>query len=922
MTNKIHEWRAFVGPRYEDAGSASRFEWWTPANLTESTELDANLSASAASVVLATALSLDSRGGVWVGPNGAGEGWEYISYTARNSTTLSGCTRESAATREHSGIHTAGAVVRQWWPLESNDGALRLSETMDDSLGVITWSAAISGWKAPAAALRDGHVVVVQTRELYSPAQRIGAPMGALAAITQTAGDPTASAWTTLLIGFLRDIRLSDSGRKLGEWQCSIVSPASILQGHRAPGLRIGSFSLAGAASVRTATVLADVRRESQSGDFTEAAPQVAGASIVDENAGSLWIAERVVGPAEVAANAPSGYNSFASKIRINRWPGETDKSRYIEWRFAAGSFQDSWLCSSTNNPNGENQALIQWNDISTTEGERVIICEHEETFRRLHPEAADADLREIGSAFFDGLDLNADSIGIYDEQFNGWSQTVAWGPSPAVKPHWENPDSGGDDEDGPNMSGTDACDPPLPGQVIRFYYNATASQTADHFVTDYLEYAGYLSGTGQAPWAMLTLPEIGLMLDADIADDEPGASDRLYITDFGGAASTIGLEASGTIQIGLEQITYDDRSVDSVRVVARGANGTTAAAHRAGDLVQVVDSGTATTAPLVARIEWSRERTPAPTQFKIRTAKTATVRAPGEDGYTGDWTLAANVSGHSGLDYGLDLAPARVRHILIEIERMGSGPARPRLNEVRVIVAPAAYDGSLAMAAADVDDVAEAILAGAGYNGALVKSGGQELDGITTDNQADAWQVLASLAQYANALVDVRRDGRIEISTNNLIAGSLSEDATIDEVAAGAVEMVQAATGAVGQVRIPWRTPDGSTRAEARWPTQPDAVGAIEERPEAIFPNSTTAEAAAERAYILARYPVQWLLECVEEQPAIRPGAVVRVQWQFDPDLPQANRLAIVFAADHEITRGRWVSVLHCTQADREAVG
>ena len=70
--------------------------------------------------------------------------------------------------------------------------------------------------------------------------------------------------------------------------------------------------------------------------------------------------------------------------------------------------------------------------------------------------------------------------------------------------------------------------------------------------------------------------------------------------------------------------------------------------------------------------------------------------------------------------------------------------------------MAPAAYDGSLAMAAADVDDVAEAILAGAGYNGALVKSGGQELDGITTDNQADAWQVLASLAQYANALSDV----------------------------------------------------------------------------------------------------------------------------------------------------------------------
>jgi hypothetical protein len=888
MTNHRYDWRVFIGPRYEDAGSASRFEWWTPSNLTDTTELDANFNSGATTMTLAS-VPFDTRGGVWVGPNGSGQGWEYVRYTGKGVATLTGCIRESTTTREHNGNHTAGAVVRQWWPLESNNGALQLSETIDDGLAVIVWQATISGWRVPAAALRDGHVAVVQTQQ-------------------------DGGSWTTLLVGFVRDVRMSDDSRRVGEWQCSIVSPASILQGHRAPGIRIGDFSVATAASVRTAQILADVRRESQSGDFVEAAPQVSGESVKDENNSSLWIAEKVMGAPETAANAPSGYNSFASKIKINRWPGETEKSRYIEWFFPAGSFQDAYLCS-----NGANQVLVQWNDISTTAGERVIICEHEETFRRLHPLADEADLREIGSEFFDGLAIAGDAIAMYDPLFNGWSQVVCWGGT-SRKVYWENPDSGGDDEE--TATTASMASAPAPGQVIRFYYKSGAGSISEHFLTDYLEYAGYLSGVGEAPWVLLTLPEIGLMLDSDITNSAPGVNSRLYISDLSGAASTIGLAASGTIQIGLEQITYDSRTVDSVRVTARGANGTTAAAHKAGDVVQVIDGGTATTAPLLARIEWSRAQTPAPTQFKVRTAKTATVRAPGEDNYTDDWTLAANVSSHSSLTYSLSLAPARVRHVLIEIERMGSTPARPRLNEVRLIVSPDSYDSSLAMAADTADDVAGAILTGANYNGPITKNGGQSIDGVTTDNQADAWGVLTALAQYAAALVNVQRNGYILVETNNLVAGGLSADATITDVNASAVEMMQSAAGAVAQVRIPWRTPDGSTHAQARYPSTPDAVGSIEERDEMILPNSTTAEAAAQRAYILARYPISWLLECSDEQPALRPGDVVNVQWQFDPTQPQANRLAIVQAADHEIQKGRWTTVLHCVQTERPDVG
>lgn len=896
----IHQWRAFVGPRYEPADSATRFEWWTPANLDAlNPPLDATMADGDLAITLPY-VNFDSRGGVWVGPNGAGEAWEYVGYTGKTTTQLTGCVREAAATREHNGIHSAGAPVEQWLALDVTDGALRISEQIDDGLNAITWQAQIGGWRAPQPALRDGHAVVIQR-------------------------STNGGAWGTLLIGFLRDVRITDTGARVAQWSATIVSPAAMLQGHRAPGLRVGNFSLAAAASIRSSAVLADTRRESQSGDYIQATPDVSAESAADEDANTLWIAEKVMGPAEVAANAPSGYNSFASKIRINRWPGETDRSRYIEWRCAAGSFQDSWLCSSTNNPSGENQAYIEWNDITTTEGERVIICEDEEVFRRLHPEAEDADLREIGSAFFDGLDLEADAIGIYDELFNGWSQTIAWGPSPAVKPHWENPDSGGDDEDGPNMSGADACEPPLPGQVIRFYYNSGASQTADHFHTDFLEYAGYLSGTTPAPWLLLTLPVIGLQLDRSIIDTAPGVGERLYIADLGGAACTIGLEASGTLQIGLEQITYSDRTIDSVQVTARGANGTTASAHSAGDAVQVVAGGMATASPLISAIEWQRTQTPSPSQFVVRVSNLNTARAPEESGYTGDWTTVATVSGYSGLDYTLSLTPQRVRHVLIQIERMGSSPARPRLNEVRVIVSANAYGSALAMAADDLAAVGTAVAAGASYNGPISAAGdpGQTIDGITTDNQADAWQVIASLAHFAGGLVDVQRDGEIVIGANDLIAGIYTPGLNVIEpVDAIGLEMQQAAAGTVAQVRIPWRTPDGATRDEARYPATPTTAGQIVTLEDALFPDASTAEDAARAAYIMQRYPVTWIVECATERTTTRPGDVVQIDWRIDDEMQDVERLAVVAAADHELAGGLWSTVLQCKQVDREEIG
>ena len=896
---KLYDFRLWVGWRYVPLGLTYTSDWWTLN--TDQTTLTATLTDGATSAAIATITTANwpAPAGAWVGPNGSGQAWEYIEYTGLTTTSLTGLRREDTATREHNGVHSSGAVVRSWWPVTTDNGVLRLAEQMDEVMSAITWQAEISGLRAPQPALRDGHAVLVQVR------------------------DNVSTSWRTLLRGFIQDVRIRDDSGRTARWSFAIVSPATMLQNHRAPGLRVGDFSMAKSSTVATSQVLVDVRRESLSGDFAAAAPVLTGNSAVDEDPETLWIGETVIGPAEVASDAPSGYNSFASKIRINRWPGETDKSRYIEWRFPAGSFQDAWLCSATNNQNGENQALVQLDDITTTAGQRVILCEDAETFGRLNPLAEDADLRQIGSAFFDGLDLTADAIAFYDAFMNGWSQTVSWGDID-LQPHWENPDSGGDDEGGDQMPGTNPCTAPLPGQVIRFWYTSGASETSDHFYTDYLEYAGYLVGSGRAPYIMLTLPGIGLQLDADITSSAPGAGDRLYIADLSGAASTIGLEASGTIQIGLEQITYTNRTVDSVQVTARGANGTTAATHLAGDVVQVLYAGEAMTAPLLDRLEWERAQTPAPTQFVVRATNLGAPRTPDsdDDQWADDWGTLATVTGHSALTYSLSLGPARLKYILIEFQRMGTNPARPRLNELRLVLSENGYSSEVAMAASDADDVIDAVLAGASYNGPVTLSGGQVVDGITTDNQTDAWSVIASMARYANALIDVERDGTIVVDENPYTAGALTPATTWTDVTAAAVESLQQAQALVAQVRLPWRTPDNSDSGEARYPTTPNTAGQIVTLDETLFPDSTTAAAAAMRAYIMRRYPILWVIECAEDQPDYRPGGICRIQWRLDDTMLPADRLVIVTATDHEIAAGIWTTVLRCRQMDRASVG
>lgn len=880
----IHQWRAFIGPRYEQAEAAHRFEYWTPGNLTDTGELDATLSDGATAMTLVF-VPFDTRGGVWVGPNGSGEGWEYVAYTDKGATQLTGCMREGAATREHNGVHTAGATVRQWWPIDDDNGTLRITEELSETLCAITWTAQIEGIKASPPPLRPDHVVVVQE--------------------SSDAG----ATWTTLLVGFTRNPTIRDDYRRRREWTLEIVSVAQILAGQQAPGVRIGAFNLAKYGSASTDTVLADPRKESLSGEYTASNPDLTGASAIDGDPRTLWFAERFVGtPADYTIPA-AGYDIFLLGARINRYPGETEPSRWLEWRMESRTYVPLTLCNSQGNT-----VLVQLNLVEFNAGDTMILCEDEATFRKFNPHAAPTKLYQIGSAFFDELDPASDALGWYSMSFVAFfGNTFTWGDNNDVIAfgHHNNTWSGD----------------PLPamgaGQVLRYDYNDSASQLKDHWVVDYIDMAGYKANDGEYPWIAVALPILDLAAGAAMTNTTPGAGQTLKIIDSAGYPSTVGLDATGTIQIGTEQITYSARSAAAITITARGANATTAAAHAEGDAVRVLADGQATLGRLIEAIEWGREQAPYLTEFRVYRSLFDSRRSPGADGWASDWELVADVTGHASTDYNYTFSPAvRATAILIRVDKMSADPARVRINDVSVIGSAGEYVSGQAIAATSANQAINALMAaGNAYVQLLSSAGGATLNAITTE-YAPVWDVVADMADYGGCMIDCLRDGSIAIYDNPLRADGLVTSGALDEDEIAELEYLQQQGAPASYVRLTWIDADGLSNGPVEYPANHAANAIPVDLRPAAYPDETTATDAAARRYILLRYPTTYIAQLATPDPTLRPGDVLSLAWEMDADGQPLDRVVIVSAVDHELSAGRWQTVLQLRQADREAPG
>jgi hypothetical protein len=893
-------WRAWIGPRFTPASNSRSYDWsgidagatFTPAS---DKTVTTNVTSGATSVILNSVTNLAPKGGGFLGPNGAGQSWEYIEYTSISTLTLSTVAREDTTVREHNGVHTAGAVFRQWWPLTMNDGRIHLVRKMNDELSALTWEMEISGVMIPRFALKNEHIIVIESK---------------------TDGD---GAWTVYAVGWLTQPEMIDDSSYTGEWKARVKSIAGVLNSTMLRGVRVGRLDVAKVASAKTNSQLTMAWKERHSGDFIEADPVFEPENVMDSDTGTLWISERVVGTDYVEVNDSTlGYledGNFATQLHLRNPPNGEKGYRWIEWMGEPSDlnnlFYNGYITTSTGN-----QSPIAFGHPNVTFPDRHVICEDEERFLEANPlGGGTANICEIPSWWWDLIDLENDAIAIYyvrPIEGNFWSKTIAWGTDGLTASKTPILDYEGDDLEGDTWPGTQIQPPGPPERMIRFVYDADAvspsTQPAQHYVIGYVDHVGYRIQMGEMedwerPWVILRLPGLGLMLRDTITDSEPGASDALYIVD-GGGPSVGGLPSSGTISIGDERISYSakDESTGALTVTARGASSTTAASHRSGDIIEVVDTdGVVTDGMPVEYLGWTRYGGSSnPTAFKIMTSNRENVRSPiqDDDSWLADWSLIGDITGYGGgAAYGTGaIDPVRrVRHLLIEVYGMSGNPSRARVNEIYAELDNSLYPADEWMdLPSPFEDVLERLLENAGVpSGAIDLSDVTSVDLVRPMNTAfeSAWKVIEDAASYLGLRLEVGLDSKINVVNNEFWTETTHTPShTWDRENASRVEVFWERARPNSEVTLNWLgLDDDSIQGVVRYPTsgaywmgEPVEVGPY------LHLTETDASTSAQRRFWMARFPYRFLVQTADGDEDAYPGRIELVDWQvaLDDDL------------------------------------
>lgn len=877
------QFRLYIGPVYLAAGTPEHYDWsalneGAASTLTTATTLAATLNDGATSMTIASATGWGTSGGFWVAGNGTGQGWEYVRFSARSGTTVSGLVREASADRDHNGVHSSGAAVRLWWQVASDNGTLHLVEQMDDNLSALSWYAEIGGINLPKTALKNKHVCVVQTRDNF------------------------AGSWTNLLVGFLDSPSVRDDAQRSSPWQVRIQSIAWLLSKTWLTGVRVGDLDLAKyAVAASSSQTLVDVYAERTSGDFVASDPSFEASNVQNATPGVLWMAERVHG----TANTPTAGFRFTN-VYLNPPPGSRAGTRFIE--LTAGDATTLSGMSIYSAIGGGSMAEWYWNGPGDVEaGDKIVLCEDAQVYEDAHPLSEHVYIR-ADYGFFTMVIAANGTLACRLPAWDAWYNIIKWGDG-----------RGGlstiDTNPPPTWSGA-GLTPPAYGQTMRYNYVTSAYEVG------YIQTAGYTISDSPAEWLMLTLPPLGLTLRDDISSSVPAGGALLPIIDKA-SASTTGLPASGTIQIGNEQITYSAKSKYGVTVSARGAGGTTAAAHKSGDVIQIVDGGVATQAHLIKRIGWKRSGgTSYLKDYRIKVSKLEDVRTPDDPAYNADWSEIYNTSSGSASSYTQTLSPAqRIRSILFQIEEMTVNNTRPRLNEVNAEVDAAVWEAGTTLAAGTLAGaVAQQLASNAGLPaGAFSTAGGSlAMQGFTTANE-DAWSVLSDLADFARLRLYVQRDSKLRTELDPFwTAGSFTATETWTRDDAKAVEYAFAANENVSQVELHWRNADESSTGVVRYPSPPWGDGKVLVIDNAIFADGSAAQSAAGRLFFMRRFPYTLLVEMAGGNPALRAGAIHALTWQFDPTQPASTRIFLVQSVDHTLDRMEWATVLNLIEIER----
>jgi hypothetical protein len=840
-------------------------------------------------LVIASATNYGTAGGVFVGPNGSGQAWEYEQFTARSSTTLT-VVRESTTDREHNGVHTSGAQVYQFYPVTTNDGQLTISEEADENVSTITWQATISGVRAPQHVLRNGHIVVVTTSD-------------------------DGGSYTIALVGFVDSPSISDDYKNNAEWTLNVVSSAQIVGEVEARGVRVGDADLADAGSASSVTELVLPYDERHSGDFTQASPDLSAASAIDNELNTLWIAEHFTGT-DYWSNLPNsdpenGFDLAFAHIYINPPPSAGAGARFIELRVRTSTYVRGFALNAANGGSGV-EIWIFNGPGDVEDGGSIFLVEDEEVFSRLNPLAQSAATYENRTFFQNAITPTGGELWLRLGELNIWQSRVQWGDANGYINHEDAPE---DSWSGPRVTA------PAVGQTMRYIWTHSSGTASTYWVTDMVRHAGYNIDNDDPMWIMTTLPGLGLKLAMAMTDSYPDSGQILFINGPDDKYSTDGIPSSGTIFVGDEKISYSSKTNQYIVVSGRGASGTTAVAHSEGDEVYIMDGSVPTDAYRISGVGWTRGGSIYPKWFKLYTSNLIdNVRTPDNDDYAVDWTLQDNVTNNASNNYFKVLTATRVKHVLFEIMSMTTDPARPRLNEINAIVDPTYHDSNLWLAAdTSAGTLISQVLVNAGIPvGAISHTGTPEIaEAVTADD--NAWTVVADLAEYTGVRVTVQRDSKFTIANDVFWTGTPGTSVAWTRTNATSVQKSFRKVSPISQIILTWKTPDGSGNGKIYYPTTAGR-GTKLEKQETLYASESAATSAARRLYFMRLYPFEVSVEAAGNYAADRAGGAHRLQWQFADDMQQVDRMYVVMSAEHTLNKGNWSSTFRLVQYAHES--
>lgn len=900
------QFRVFAGPRYLPATDASNFPYYSslPAlgatwDPDYETAVLTTLTSGTTSLVTTNNSALynnfPTSGGLWLGPNGANQGWEHVTYTGRSTNTFSGLGRESTSYREHNGVHNAGAEVRFWYPLDGDNGEFNFIDQLMPDFEARFWRMEMAGFALPHSLLRMDHMIAV--------VNRVGA-----------SGD-----WKFYALGISDSGKIRDSFERRGEWLLYASSPHGLCERSTVNGIHVGDLNVAPFGQADGSVPLGSAFKELISEDYSAAAPDFSPQSAIDDDPDTLYISDYMVGTEIELDSEWIG----PTQLFLYPHPGRGPAYKWVELT----NFSTVAANLHVYDPDTETDYALDITDIEPEEDYWVVLSDDPVTFRREYPASVPfvADVVELsdlslGSSFLKHCKPEGGAMAI--AEMSGKTHIIMWGDVDVeeVMDFW--------DLDPDQWIG-DAIPAPGPGQTIAFKHDYEMGVDEDSRnkweIRDYAT-PGYIPRHDNAEnsWLAVYLPGLGLVLRDDIDD----ADTTIYLVDGAGEPSTEGLPNSGTIQIGADQITYSGKAADSLTGCSVNDD------HNAGDLIYVVENGIATDGFPIEFIRLKRSGGDIyPEDYYVRWSRVL-ARFPDvgdhEEDYISPYGDNHNVTAGSTAEQEIVLddhgdATVRLRTILIEFRKMTEEPACGRLNELQAIVDTSYFTSDRYVAApADAGQVISKLFIAAGIPAGAINYASATVDIERTLRTARdvAWKTICDFADMCGLFINVGRNAEILITDNSFYStavGSYTPDHSWDEDDVVTVEKVSRAGRGVGQVRIEWEIHDGTGGGTAVYPATVGARGGLEDIGPYFFADEAAATLAARKRYWLAEAPDHVIVELVDIDVSIEPGQIFSLSWQFPNETSPMERLYIVAGVDMRIAQEEAVQVVTGLQIDRE---